>query len=712
MCKQIDPYDIHPLLGTHPTYSWTVLHVAARQGHEEVVKILLDNGADPKLHAVEPCGCEAVSHLINAQASSNSSRMCTPLHLAACSGHESIAMVLVDAIGPSELNENPDNGMASIHLAAQYGRLDLLTFLTENPNQNIEVEDSWGHTALDLAYIYGHWHCFDYLLSKGANINQPQGAENSLRRSMLVDACYYQTFDDALRLIDLGANTNVVYKDEEGKSWPLLHLCLKYPWKDAPHQQYYLQCQRNCKMTWRDYSRDTPKFSKGEFHGYGLRLLKLLILRGAVVNTSEPGEPPLVAATLYGLAPVVKHLLSAGADANVSSTACTPPLLVACKAQAVRSIISSLLEQGANVNEEGKTPLQLACNSLSNLDGEEEAKWAGGIVQRLLMKGIDPKQIAPGQSALHLVCKSCGNSSAARSRTVIDAIRLLLDYGADPKPRARMDGGTMNPLEQALNRSDLEAARLLLTKFDTASFTDKDVRHMFKSVLPSSNADCLRLVLSLDRNDIILGDNRSVLRLLKTSKSAPEAAAILVAGGAALGGETEGEGNEVYWAVKHHRGVDLVQQLLKRGTSPDSVRRNKSYNSCALLAALKSKDAERRRGYVEVLLKHGANINLEVGVMECRNKYNTLVPYGGTGATPLGLALRGPYDEDIVRLMVASPTAVSWSQEQREFYLRELCTDGSTLGQTASAVLKDMLVGRLSIEDAIEKILPESHENG
>jgi hypothetical protein len=87
----------------------------------------------------------------------------TPLHWAAYNGHIEISRLLLQ--NGAEVNARSSNGYTPLHWAASNGHVDILHLLVEN-GANLEAQSNYGERALHLAARYGHLPFIQELISR------------------------------------------------------------------------------------------------------------------------------------------------------------------------------------------------------------------------------------------------------------------------------------------------------------------------------------------------------------------------------------------------------------------------------------------------------------------------------------------------------------------------------------------------------------------
>lgn len=168
-----------------------------------------------------------------------------------------------------------------------------------------------------------------------------------------------------------------------------------------------------------------------EFQGYG-RLIWLLVNAGAETNMpDENGDFPLTKVFFgAGSLPLQEHriealtvLLQGGAEPNLHASGTgNTPLHLAVRRQD-KFAVAMLLHKGADVNAKnssGATPLQMTANQFRGDLSQDHAQVLDLLLQAKAL--IDERAGALSRTALHL---------AVTSGTA-HAVKLLLDYGADP----------------------------------------------------------------------------------------------------------------------------------------------------------------------------------------------------------------------------------------------------------------------------------------
>ena len=313
-------------LNTKDGWGRTPLLWAVEQGHEAVVKLLLESGADleskdeefgqtPLLWAVI-YGNEAVVKLLVEKGAGLESKDTfgqTPLSLAAKEGKEAMVKLLVEKGADVEYKNIYDR--TPLSLVAEYGHEAVIKLLLEE-GAELESKDGFGQTPLSLAAEKGHEMVVKLLLEKGAKME----SKDIRGQTPLSSATEYGHEAVVKLLLEKGAQ--VEFKDSWGRT-PLLWAA------ENGHEA----------------------------------VVKLLVEKGAQVESKNGwGRTPLSLAVEKGHETVIKLLLEKGAQVEFKDSWGRTPLSLAAS-RGHKAVVKLLLERGAKLDskdDNGKTPLSLA----------------------------------------------------------------------------------------------------------------------------------------------------------------------------------------------------------------------------------------------------------------------------------------------------------------------------------------------------------------
>ena len=167
---------------------WTPLHSAARQGHKEIVELLIANGTD-----------------VNSRDSTSKSS----LHDAALEGHKEIVELLI--IKGADLNAKSRYYGTPLHVAAGIGHKEIVELLITN-GADVNVKDGFGRTPLDTAELVYEW---DSPEAKAAKKN----IADVIRKHQLILRLTYSRELSSFSFTGKDAKTYIVEVTQDFKQW-------------------------------------------------------------------------------------------------------------------------------------------------------------------------------------------------------------------------------------------------------------------------------------------------------------------------------------------------------------------------------------------------------------------------------------------------------------------------------------------------------------
>jgi ankyrin repeat protein/serine/threonine protein kinase len=568
---------------------YTALMIACQNGYENIVKILLGHrgvnlnlrekiyGSTALIIASLNGYQSIVKALLNVGADPNIQKDYgyTALMMSSLYNKYTVVKTLLD--GGADPNIQKDDGYTALMIASLDGHLEVIKTLLGSGRVNLNIQNNIGSTALIIASLKGHVDIVKVLLDGGANPNIHKN--DGFTALMMSSINGYQTVVKVL--LDGGAEPNIQ--------------------KDDGYTALMIACQ------------------KGH-----LEVVKTFLGSGRVnLNIQEKiyGSTALIIASLNGYQTVVKALLDGGADPNIHKNDGFTALMVA-SINGYQTVVKVLLDGGVDPNiqkDDGYTALMIACQNghlevvktflgsgRVNLNIQEKygstaliiatSKGHVDIVKALLDGGADPNiKKNNGGTALIITSSEKGH---------VDIVKALLDGGADPNIR---ENGSTTALMNASQRGYLEVVKALL--LDGGADPNLQENNGHTALMMASQKGYTEIVKALlngraDPN-IKKGDNGFTALMMASIKQHSEVVKALLDGGADPNIKDEYVYNSTVLMMASRKGyLEVVKALLDGGADPNIKDVD---GRTALMYATLGRQSE----VAKALLDRGADPNIQ-----------------------------------------------------------------------------------------------------
>ena len=562
--------------------STTVLHYASKNGHAEIVKLLIKKGAalETQERAVGTCllvasengQLEVVKVLVEAGANLNAERPPfggrpdgrTALILAAENLHSNVVSFLL-ARG-ARVNVANTEGQTPLMLMAASGWTESARLAVEKSAQ-INAKDNGGGTALMIAAMNGHTNLVKLLLAKGAAYDL-RNTNGDSALSLAAGSSHW----DAVRIL---SNQEILAATNGLKGSVPLWLA----------------------------------------SGSGdLEAVKRQLVNGADVNGKDPfyKVPSLIWAARNGRLEIVQLLIAKGADVNIRLGSGRTALTFAA-ANGHVDVVKFLMDKGADKSAsiERDSSLQYDALSLSVARGNI------ALTRLLLEKGAKIDRTYYGKEGATLLHQVRGSNGAAIAR-------LLIKNGASVDGRGfYSDGSTpyrdKTPLMQAARNGEVEVAKVLLENGANVEAKDEDGDNPLRLAARNGHVEVVSLLVSwMGKNGGIQEiREQAIWPAIKAGKTGVVSALLKA------GVDPNCKDSDGYTLLLHaaSNGVEDVCKLLLDSGAKINSKINDDFddsNSYVRAGDTPLHAAARRAGLetVAILLANGANVN-------ARNKYGT-----------------------------------------------------------------------------------------
>ncbi|XP_049303711.1 uncharacterized protein LOC105232825 isoform X1 [Bactrocera dorsalis] len=440
----------------------TALNIAARNGHLEVVKLLLSFS--------QPCN-DGTGRMKRVDVNHADRDGWTPLRSASWGGHTEVVKLLISHPA-CKIDLADKEGRTALRAAAWSGHEDILKILIES-GADVNSVDRQGRTSLIAASYMGHYDIVEILLENGANVNH---LDLDGRSALCVAAlCGSSGYSKVIStLLEHGANTDQL--DNDGMS-PLLVSSF-----EGNAEVCELLLENGADPDLADFMGRTPLWAACTA-GHA-NVVKLLLFWGCGIDCMDSeGRTVLSIASAQGNVETVRQLLDRGLDETHRDNAGWTPLHYSAF-EGFHEVCLQLLESGAKIDEcdnEGKTALHLAA--------QEGRTKCVQILLEIHSTFVDQKA-HDGKTAFRLACLE-GH---------LETLQYLLKFCCDVNAKDA-DSRTTLYILALENKLDIVKYLLEVTNVDV-NIPDSEGRIALHVAAWQGHAEMVKMLITMGNADV------------------------------------------------------------------------------------------------------------------------------------------------------------------------------------------------------------------
>ncbi len=542
-------------------YGGTSLMFAIEHEQLDIVKYLIDEGADINYDYIEPSILIAASKsnlevikllveqggvIIDQTGRYNT----TALAVSASKGDLEIVKYLVD----NGADINAYDNVNPLTEASSNNHLEVVKYLVDQ-GAVININNSSKGVALQKSLSNGHLDIAEYLLDKGADIN----AQGYGKDTALIIASREGNFDMVRFLVDRGADVNI--NDNDGitamfEAYSSGHYdILKYLIKKGAN----IHARKSMEATLLILISQKDNVTEDDYE-----VVDILIKSDINLDTNYKGETALMFASEKGNLKLVELLIKSGAGINILDRNNSNAFLKAFDGEH-KEVMTILVKSGADVDSK---KLQL----MSKPTALREASSAGNfeLVRLLIDLGADVK--ADNSHSL-MLASSTGN---------IDIINLLIKLGSDINIKDQ-DGYSL--IRNATDRGKVEVVKTLISHgADIHERNKYDQSTLLINASEDNYIDVVKLLIDKGA-DLNAKDKKGETALLKAvDEDHYEVMKVLVGAGANI--DTPNSLGDTALMLAISNNLESVKFLVEKGAD---INIKNSYNRTALNIAERKK---------------------------------------------------------------------------------------------------------------------------